>query len=133
MKTFLFADQGFKPIGFALVTSGSLVSSNPSMVQAVVNAWAKSAVWSIANPDQAVAAFVAANPDQDATLARQSFDGVLQLLKGPNGYFTFDPTSYQATVDFVNSAYKASLQASDTYTSQFVDALPDALKQGNLP
>lgn len=130
---FLFADHGFNAMGFALVTSGKMISSNPSLVQHVVNAWAKSVIWSVTNPDKAVADFAKANPSLNADSAKQSFAGVLPLLKGANGYFAFDTTSVKTTVDFVNQAYTASLQMNNVYTSQFVDALPAALKQGTLP
>lgn len=133
MEFFSFADNGFDTVGFGLVTSGAMVDENPDVVQRFVNAWAESAVWSLANGTDAVQAFVAANPDQKADLAQQSFDGVLPLLEGDDGYFVFDVDKLQATVDFVNEAYDANLKIDDVYTTEFVDQLPDAYKEGVLP
>ena len=132
LDSFLFADHGFNTIGFALVTSTKVYATTPTVVQRVVNAWAKSAVWSFANPDAAVAAFTTANPTLNATTAKASFTGVLPYLKGASGYFVFDKPSLQATIDFVNQAYTATLQPIAVYTSQFVDVLPAAYKDGKL-
>jgi NitT/TauT family transport system substrate-binding protein len=133
LKHFLFADHGFGADGFALVTTGKLISSDPSLVQHVVDAWATSAAWSFANPSKAVADFISANPSLNPDSATQSFSGVLPYLKGPNGYFVFNQPSLQATVDFVNQAYSASLQTSAVFDDEFVNKLPAAFKLGKLP
>ncbi len=129
-----FGDNGFKALGFVLVTSGKLVKENPGLVQRFANAWAKSAVWSLANGDKAVAHFLTANPDKDKTSETASFNGVKPLIKGDaSTYFVLDQPQVETTVAFVNQAYSVSLKAADVYTNQFVDKLPDAIKAGKLP
>ncbi len=133
MNYFLFGDNGFDALGFVLVTSGKLAKQNPDLVQRVTNAWAKSAVWSLANQDKAVADFLAANRDKDKAAETSSFTGVKPLIKGSaSTYFVFDTAQVQKTVDFVNQAYSVSLKVSDVYTNQFVDKLPSSYKQGAL-
>ena len=133
MSYFLFGDNGFDALGFVLVTSGKLAKENPGLVQRFTNAWAKSAVWSLANQDKAVGDFLAANPDKDKTSETASFTGVVPLIKGSaSTYFVFDAPQVQKTVDFVNQAYQVTLKPADVYTNQFADKLPDAYKQGKL-
>ncbi len=131
---FSFGDNGFSVIGFGLVVNGQIYKNNPDLVQRFMDAWAKSAIWSLRNPDKAVADFVAANPGQNTALAKQSFLDVIPLIKGSGGdYFVFDPTPQQSTADFVNQAYDLHLSATDAFTNQFVNKLPTALKKGQLP
>jgi len=131
---FSFGDNGLSVMGFGLVVNGQIYKNQPDLVQRFADAWAKSAIWSLKNPDKAVADFVAANPDQNAALAKQSFSDVIPLIKGSGGdYFVFDPKQQQSTVDFVNQAYNVRLSATDLFTNQFVDKVPAALKKGQLP
>jgi NitT/TauT family transport system substrate-binding protein len=130
---FSFADNGFSAIGFALVANGDVVRTNPGLVQRFTDAWAKSAVWSVHNPDKAVQDFLNANPDQNATVSKQSFTDVFRYLKDNNGrYFVYDKAVIDSTVAFVNKAYNATVTASQAFTSQFVDKVPDAYKRGQL-
>ncbi len=131
---FSFGDNGFSALGFGLVVNGDVYKNQSDLVQRFVDAWAKSAIWSLRNSDKAVADFVAANPEQDAAVAKQSFSDVIPLIKGAGGdYFVFDSGQQQKTVDFVNEAYSARLNAADAFTNQFVNKLPSALRKGNLP
>ncbi len=131
---YLFGDNGFDALGFVLVTSGKVVKSDPGLVQRFMNAWAKSAVWSLANKDKAISDFLAANPNKQKDPETASFMGVIPLIKGnASSYFVFEAAQVQKTVDFVNSAYQVTLKPADVYTNQFVDKLPDAYRQGKLP
>jgi len=130
---FSFGDNGSDALGFVLVTSGKTAQQQPDLVQRFVNAWAKSAVWSLANGDKAVGHFLAANADKNKDIETQSFKDVIPLLKGgATQYFVLDAPQVTKTVAFVNDAYKVTLKPADVYTNQFVDKLSDAFKAGKL-
>lgn len=131
---FSFGDNGFSVIGFVLVANGDLVRTNPGLVQRFADAWAKSAVWSIRNPDKAVADFLNANSEQDPTVSKESFADVLPYLKDSSGqYFVFDRDLVDKTVAFVDKAYSTTISSSQAFTDQFVNNLPAAYKRGQLP
>lgn len=130
---FRYADTGFQPIGHALVANGALVRDNPDLVQRFVDAWAYSHVWAWANPDETMTLFLEANPAIDPDIARAAFLDREKSYAAGDEFFTFNTEKLDATVEFVNEAYDADLTPDDVYDPEFVNALPDAIKQGHLP
>lgn len=133
LERFSFADNGYKAVGFAIGVNGKLLKENPGLVQRFVNAWAKATVWSIANPDKAVADFIAANPDKNKDQETRSFNSAVPLIKGTGTLFRFDADRIKLNVDFVNAEYAGKVKADDVYTNDFVQKLPAAYLQGKLP
>ena len=133
LKMFRYADTGFEPLGHMLVVNGEFGRQNPELVQNFVNAWALSHVWAWANPDQALADFGTINPDVDADIARATFLDRQKSYAAGDEFFTATPEKLQATVAFINGAYDAELDADSVYSSEFVDKLPESVRQGNLP
>jgi len=133
LAMFRYADTGFQPIGHTLVVNGALVRDNPDLVQRFVDAWAYSAVWAWANPDETMDLFLDANPAIDPDIARAAFLDREKSYAAGDEFFTFNEEKVNATVEFLNSAYDTDLKPADVYDPQFVNALPDAIKHGQLP
>lgn len=133
LEMFRYADTGFGPIGHSLVAHGELVREDPDLVQRFVNAWAKSHVWAWANPEEAMDDFLSAEPTVDRELAMRAFLDRQESYAAGDEFFTFDKEKLEATVEFINSAYGADLSPDEVYTSEFVDNLPDDVRQGELP
>ncbi|MGH2455907.1 MAG: ABC transporter substrate-binding protein [Candidatus Limnocylindria bacterium] len=131
---FSYADNGYEAVGFAIATNGDTYRDRPEVVQRFVNAWAESVLWSLDNPDEAVDAFIAANPDKQLDPERESWDNASELLAGADGqYFSFDAERMQINIDFVNSQEGSELSADDGFfTNEFVDQLPDGYTDGAL-
>lgn len=132
LARFSFADNGYKAVGFAVAANGKLLKENPGLVQRFVSAWAKATVWSIANPDKAVADFLAANPDKNKDQETRSFNASVPLIKGTGTLFRFDPDRVKVNVDFVNEQYGAKVKVDDVYTNDLVQKLPAAYLRGAL-
>lgn len=133
LEMFRYVDTGFGPIGHALVVHGELAREDPDLVQRFVNAWANSHVWAWANPEAAMDDFLSAEPTVDRDLAMRAFLDRQESYAAGDEFFTFDTEKLEATVEFINTAYGADLNPEDVYTPQFVDALPEDVRQGELP
>jgi NitT/TauT family transport system substrate-binding protein len=131
---FSYADNGYEAVGFAVATNGDMYRDNPDVVQRFVNAWAASVLWSLDNPEDAVQAFIDANPDKQLDPERESWDNASELLAGPGGeYFAFDPDRMQVNIDFVNGQEGSDLSADDgIFTNEFVEQLPEGYMEGSL-
>lgn len=130
---FGFADNGFEGVGFAVATTTEHYKNDKELVQAFVDAWAKSTLWTMDNRDTAVEAFIAANPEKDFELERQSFEESAALIPyDESTYFVFDEERMTFTIDFVNETYGVDLDGSAAYTNEFVDQLPDGFAEGEL-
>ena len=129
MEFFSFADAGFDVLGFAVVANGDV---SDDVVQRFVNGWTRAVRWSIDNPEAAVDAFLAANPDKTKEIELGNWANVQPLLTSDEGYFKFPADLVSKALDFVNTSYDGNLEAS-LFTNQFVDTLPPALIAGQLP
>jgi NitT/TauT family transport system substrate-binding protein len=127
---FGFADHGFDAVGFAIATTTDHYDNDKELVQRFVNAWAASMLWALDNRDAAVDHFVAANPEKNRDLERESLEAGAELTPLEGSYFTFDPERMDYTIDFVNETYGTTFDGSDSYTNEFVDALPDGYTEG---
>jgi ABC-type nitrate/sulfonate/bicarbonate transport system substrate-binding protein len=133
LARFGFADNGFDGVGFAIATTDDHYNNDKELVQHFVNAWAKAMLWSIANKDQAVQDFIAANPEKKADLESESLDAGISLTPNTDGtYFAFEDARMKYTSDFVNQTYGTSFDGSTVYTNEFVDNLPDGYTDGNM-
>jgi len=132
---FSYADNGYEAVGFAIATNGETYRERPDVVQRFVNAWAQSVLWSLENPEDAVQAFIDANPDKQLDPERESWDNASELLSAADGqYFSFDADRMQINIDFVNSQEGTDLSADDGFfTNEFVDQLPEGYASGELP
>jgi len=128
---FGFADHGFDAVGFAIATTTDHYDNDKDLVQRFVNAWASSMLWTLDNQDAAVAHFVAANPEKDPAIELESLEAGIELTPLEDSYFAFDPDRMQYTIDFVNETYDTTFDGSDSYTNEFVDALPDGYTEGD--
>ena len=132
---FSFAeDGGFAVIGWGVVAADELIEENPSAVQRFVNAYARSVLWSIENPDAACAHFLDANPDKTEEIECPSFKGTIPLYTDANGdYFVGDsPDQVALTLEFIETTEGTAMTYGQIYTSQFYDAMPEHLKEGRL-
>ncbi len=129
---FSYADNGYEAVGFAIATNTETYEQRPEVVQRFVNAWAEAALWSLDNPDEAVQAFIDANPDKQLDPERESWDNASELLADFDGqYFVFDADRMQVNIDFVNEQQGSDLSADDDFfTNEFVDQLPDGYVDG---
>lgn len=132
---FSYADSGYEAVGFAIATNTETYEQRPEVVQRFVNAWAKSVLWSLDNPDEAVQAFIDANPDKQLDPERESWDNASELLPDSDAqYFVFDPDRMQVNIDFVNNQQGSDLSADEGFfTNEFVEQLPDGYIEGELP
>ena len=127
-------DGGFDVIGWGVVAADSLIEWHPEAVQQFVNAYARSVLWSIENPDAACAHFLEAYPDKVEEIECPSFKGTLPLYTDANGDYFMGHTDEQValTLDFIETTEGIALTFDDIYTSQFYDAMPEHLKEGRL-
>jgi NitT/TauT family transport system substrate-binding protein len=129
---FGFADNGFEAVGFAIATTTAHYENDKDLVQRFVNAWAESMLWTLENRDAAVDHFITANPEKTRDIERESLEAGAGLTPHENTYFAFDDTRMTYTIDFVNETYGTDFDGSQSYTNEFVDALPDGYTEGNL-
>lgn len=130
---FGFADNGFEGVGFAVATTTEHYENDKELVQSFIDAWANSTLWTMGNRDAAVEAFIAANPEKDFELERQSFEESAALIpSNESTYFVFDEERMAFTIDFVNETYDVDFDGSAAYTNEFVEQLPDGYAEGKL-
>ena len=119
LDEFAYADHGFDALGWAIITRTDLVKGDPQLVQGFVTALVKSYDYSVKDPSAAVADFVKANPEQDQARALEEWKDEIPLLKDDSGKM-FGSGRFDATIAFVNDAYKTHLSVKDVYTSTFI-------------
>jgi NitT/TauT family transport system substrate-binding protein len=134
LQRFSYAENGYEAVGFAIATNGETYRERPEVVQRFVNAWAEATLWSLENGEEAVQAFIDANPDKQLEPEQESWDNASELLAGSDGtFFTFDPERMQINIDFVNSQEGSDLSADDgIFTNEFVEQLPEGYTEGDL-
>jgi NitT/TauT family transport system substrate-binding protein len=133
LDRFGFADHGFDGMGFAIATTTAHYENDKDLVQHFVNGWAKAMLWSNANTDQAVADFIAANPEKNTDQETQSLQAGMSLTPTSDGtYFLFDDSRMAATIDFVNQTYGTTFDGSNSYTNEFVNNLPAGYTDGSM-
>ena len=77
----LFDDLGLKMYSSALFTNTELAKENPDLVHRVTRAFVKGWTYSREHPDEALAAFVKANPETDKAYAEAKLPEVLHLTE----------------------------------------------------
>lgn len=77
----LFDDLGLKMYSSALFTNAELAKENPDLVHRFTRAFVKGWTYSKDHPDEALAAFLSANPETDKTYAEAKLPEVLRLTQ----------------------------------------------------
>ncbi len=133
-----FADNGFDKLGHSVVANSDILTTKPDLVQRYLNAFAKSIVWSSQNPEQAIAAYAEANPEQDGKVEIDNLKGAIpnyldKAAAGQNGLFVFPQAKLESTVAFANKAYETSVKTADAFTNDFALKIPQDLRQAKIP
>lgn len=77
----LFDDLGLKIYSTSLLTNAELAAENPDLVHRFTRAFMKGWTYSMDHPDEALAAFLAANPQADVEYSAMKLPEVLLLAK----------------------------------------------------
>lgn len=80
----LFEDLGIKMYSTSLLTNEALIKENPDLVKRFTRAFVKGWTHSLAKPEEALAAFLAANPSTDKVYAELKLPEVLKLTQTPD-------------------------------------------------
>lgn len=127
---FDIASYGVDLTGFAIATTEAMIQQQPGVVQDFVNATMESFAAAIPDPQAAVSALVAYNPQLNATTSIEGFQEDLGCctinpsgLASPLQYGWMNPQDMQQTVANVVSALNinATVIATNLYTDQFLE------------
>lgn len=138
LKLFRFAENGLDALGHSIIVNGDLLGRNKDLVQRFVRAYAKSMVWGRLNVDKAVDAYMKVNAQQNREGEKANYLATIPFeldtkASGPAGLFVFPKEKTEKTVVLANKAYSLTVNPSAIYTSEFILALPEALRRGQLP
>jgi NitT/TauT family transport system substrate-binding protein len=105
-----FADWGYNPFGYLLITQASRVAGNRDEVQRFAGAIAKSVAWSVANPDEAAAIMAKANPTLKIETVRAQWLQSIKAIETPyvkqHGYGIATRERVEHVIDQVNESIK---------------------------
>jgi NitT/TauT family transport system substrate-binding protein len=79
-----FEELGIKQYSTSLVTNAALIEKNPDLARRFTRAFMKGWSYSIQHPDEALQAFLKANPSTDKTYAELKLPVVLKLTESPD-------------------------------------------------
>ncbi len=79
----LLEDLGLKMYSTSLITHADMLREKPDLVRRMTRAFMKGWTYSLAHPDEALKAFVAANPTTDLKYAELKLPEVLKLTQSP--------------------------------------------------
>lgn len=80
----LFEDLGMRMYSTSLLTNSSLIKENPDLVRRMTRAFIRGWAYSVANPGEALKAFIAANPTTDIKYAELKLPEVIKLTRSPD-------------------------------------------------
>lgn len=132
----LALDAGLVALGHSIIANTDVVSEDPDLVVRFLTAYAESVIWSRENVDEAIAAFVEANPDQNPEGAKAAFEATLPFaldIEYGDQQFVFPAEKADATVEQYNEWLDFDVDPADVYTNEFVSQLPAGLLNGELP
>src|SRR5690606_22737265 len=80
----LFEDLGLNMYSTSLFTNAELIAENPDLVRRFTQAFMQGWAYSLEHPDEALAAFIAANPETDKLYAELKLPEVLRMTQSAN-------------------------------------------------
>lgn len=80
----LLEDLGMRMYSTALLTNAALIKENPGLVRRMTRAFVRGWTYSVANPGEALKAFIAANPTTDVKYAELKLPEVINLTRSPD-------------------------------------------------
>lgn len=137
LSFFPFAKHGFNMLGHSLITSDAVIAKQPRLAQEFVDAFAQSIVWSALHPHQAIADYIAANPQQDASVEIKNLTNIVpyywdKKAAGSTGMFVIPVAKMKQTVAFANKAYQLHVKYQDVYSNRFAHKIPKSLRFAKL-
>ncbi len=121
-----FADWGYNPFGYLLITQASRIAGHPDEVKRFAGAIAKAVAYSVANPDDATAIMANANPTLKLETVRaqwrQSIKAIETSYVKEHGYGVATPDRVQRVIDLVSQSIKLPRQpaASEVFAEGMV-------------
>lgn len=120
-----FETLGVKMYSTALLTNASLIKENPDLVRRFTHAFVQGWTYSKQHPDEALAAFLKANPGTDAKYAELKLPEVLRMTepaddKSPIGYSTL--AAWNGLQDFLlqTGLQKDKISVEKVFTNDFL-------------
>jgi len=80
----MFEDFGVKMYSSALITNANLIKEKPDLVRRFTRAFVKGWTYSAQNPEEALKAFIAANPTTDVKYATLKLPEVIKQTRSPD-------------------------------------------------
>lgn len=105
-----FADWGYDPFGYLLVTQTDRIAAHPDEVKRFAAAIAQAVAWSVANPEEAAAIMAKVNPTLKPETVRAQWLQSIKAIETPyvkeHGYGVATPERVQRTIDLVGQSIK---------------------------
>jgi NitT/TauT family transport system substrate-binding protein len=131
LACFFYGDHGVKLLSDTLATRNDILQNNPDLVKRFVFAFAESVAWSVKNPDEAVALYLAATPEipaSDKDIYLTTFKNVIDFYhdeKSADDWFVIPQAKVAYTVDVATRLFGAGkVMPADVVDNKFSESLP---------
>lgn len=118
-----YADFNMDVYGSGLVTSEGMITERPEVVRGFVEATYAGYRWAADNQAEATTLMMKYFPTLDRDITAQQISEIISLMGAPSEFGKLDKGKLENTLSFLAAAYdlEGQLEASDIYTTQFID------------
>ncbi len=109
-----FAEWGYDPFGYLLVTRSDRIAADPAAVRRFAAAVAKAVAYSVQHPEEAARIMVKYNPTLNLATVEAQWSQSIKAIETPyvkqNGYGIATPARVQRTIDLISQSVKLPMK-----------------------